>query len=259
MAFHVRSSQSFEPRVGTAQFIFGIIYVLITLIALSLAFYVRSTGQDGYLQMFMAVLFAIMAIKSFYIARRIKSLLSLGTYIEAEVDSCEPIRGITVIKGVIDVPQFGLIHIESRLVGEAPAHEIKRYLQEHNQTKLPALIVGIKTNKPRGMFTIKCKNGHLVEESLILQEHKEAAAQKEKELEQEFQALEEAQKAKDEAANDQMAQESTLDQESPNEAEEQVALKEQTEEKVEPETQSNDDTSAQDNAPQANKDAEQKA
>ena len=117
MAFHVRSSQSFEPRVGTAQFVFGVIYVLITLIALSLAFYVRSEGQDGYLQMFMAVLFAIMAVKSFFIASRIKSLLNNGTYIEAEVDSCEPVRGITVIKGVIDVPEFGLIHIESRLVG----------------------------------------------------------------------------------------------------------------------------------------------
>ena len=196
MAFHVRSSQSFEPRVGTAQFVFGVIYVLITLIALSLAFYVRSEGQDGYLQMFMAVLFAIMAVKSFFISSRIKSLLNNGTYIEAEVDSCEPVRGITVIKGVIDVPEFGLIHIESRLVGEAPAHEINRYMKEHNQNKLPALIVGVKSNRPRGMFTVKCKNGHLVEESLILQEQKEAAAQKAKELEQEFDALQAAQDAK---------------------------------------------------------------
>ena len=196
MAFHVRSSQSFEPRVGTAQFVFGVIYVLITLIALSLAFYVRSEGQDGYLQMFMAVLFAIMAVKSFFIASRIKSLLNNGTYIEAEVDSCEPVRGITVIKGVIDVPEFGLIHIESRLVGETPAHEINRYMKEHNQNKLPALIVGVKSNRPRGMFTVKCKNGHLVEESLILQEQKEAAAQKAKELEQEFDALQAAQDTK---------------------------------------------------------------
>lgn len=196
MAFHVRSSQSFEPRVGTAQFVFGVIYVLITLIALSLAFYVRSEGQNGYLQMFMAVLFAIMAVKSFFISSRIKSLLNNGTYIEAEVDSCEPVRGITVIKGVIDVPEFGLIHIESRLVGETPAHEINRYMKEHNQNKLPALIVGVKSNRPRGMFTVKCKNGHLVEESLILQEQKEAAAQKAKELEQEFDALQAAQDAK---------------------------------------------------------------
>lgn len=206
MAFHVRSSQSFEPRVGTAQFVFGVIYVLITLIALSLAFYVRSTGQNGYLQMFMAVLFAIMAVKSFYIARRIKSLLSNGSYCEAEVDSCEPVRGITVIKGVIDVPEFGLIHIESRLVGEAPAHEIKRYMQEHNQNKLPALIVGASTNRPRGMFTVKCKNGHLVEESLILQEQKAAAEQKAKELEDEFKALEQAQKDKQDSQPSQVEQ-----------------------------------------------------
>lgn len=168
MAFHVRSSQSFEPRVGTAQFIFGIIYVLITLIALSLAFYVRTQGQDGYLQFFMALLFGIMALKSFIISRRIKTLIDTGSYCEAEVDSCEAVRGITVIKGIIDVPEFGLIYIESRLVGEAPAHEIKRYLQEHQQTKLPALIVGLKSKKPRGMFTIKCRNGHLLEESATL-------------------------------------------------------------------------------------------
>ena len=168
MAFHIQSSQSFEPRVGTAQFIFGVIYVLITLISLSLAFYVRSQGQDGYLQLFMSGLFAIMAFKSFFISRRIKNLLNNGTYCEATVESCEPVRGITVIKGTIDVPEFGIIHIESRLVGEAPAHEINRFLQDKKQTMLPALIVGANTGRPRGMFTIKCKNGHFVEDSAAL-------------------------------------------------------------------------------------------
>lgn len=168
MAFHIQSSQSFEPRVGTAQFIFGVIYVLITLISLSLAFYVRSQGQDGYLQLFMSGLFAIMAFKSFFISRRIKNLLNNGTYCEATVESCEPVRGITVIKGTIDVPEFGIIHIESRLVGEAPAHEINRFLQDKKQTMLPALIVGANTGRPRGMFTIKCKNGHFVEDSASL-------------------------------------------------------------------------------------------
>lgn len=181
MAFHIQSSQSFEPRVGTAQFIFGVIYVLITLISISLAFYVRSQGQDGYLQLFMSGLFAIMAFKSFFISRRIRNLLNNGTYCEATVESCEPVRGITVIKGTIDVPEFGIIHIESRLVGEAPAHEINRFLQDKKQTMLPALIVGANTGRPRGMFTIKCQNGHFVEDSADLKSQQpEQAANGEK-------------------------------------------------------------------------------
>lgn len=162
------SHQSFEPRVATAQTIFGVIYVLITLIALSLAFYARSQGLDGYLQMFMAGLFAIMAIKSFVIAKRVKSLLANGQYFEGTVDSIDPVRGITTIKGTVDIPDFGLIYIESRLVGETVAHELKRYLTENKQTTLPAIVVGIEAKRPRGLFTVKTMNGHLDEASAKL-------------------------------------------------------------------------------------------
>ena len=166
MAF--TSSQSFEPRVGTAQLIFGVIYSLITLIALSLAFYVVSDGGEATLHYFMAALFAIMAIKSFIIYKRVDSLIRTGVYYEAEVTSCEPIRGITVIRGTCDVPNYGEITIEARLVGEHVSTEIKAYLAEHKQHKLPALLVGVNTKRPRGMFTVKSRNGHLIAESAQL-------------------------------------------------------------------------------------------
>ncbi len=210
-------TQSFDPRIGTMQKIFGVIYVLITLVAISLAFYVRSIGQDGYLQFFMAALFGIMALKSFYISNRVKNLLKNGVYFKAKVDSVEAVRGITVInfmaalfgimalksfyisnrvknllkngvyfkakvdsveavrgitviKGIVEIPDFGPIYIESRLAGETPARELQRYLDERKQEFLPALVVGAQGKHPRGMFTIKCKNGHLDESSAELQD-----------------------------------------------------------------------------------------
>ena len=166
MAFS--TNQSFEPRIGTAQMIFGVIYTFITLIALCLAFYERQDGGDGYLQLCMAVLFAIMAGKSFFISARVKRLLREGVYFEAQVDSCEPVRGITVIKGVCDIPNYGLIHIESRLVGENIGRELKAFMADHKQNKLPALVVGADGKYPRGMFTVKGLHGHLVPESAML-------------------------------------------------------------------------------------------
>ena len=166
MAFS--TNQSFEPRIGTAQMIFGVIYTFITLIALCLAFYERQDGGDGYLQLCMAVLFAIMAGKSFFISARVKRLLREGVYFEAQVDSCEPVRGITVIKGVCDIPNYGLIHIESRLVGENIGRELKAFMADHKQNKLPALVVGADGKYPRGMFTVKGLHGHLIPESAML-------------------------------------------------------------------------------------------
>lgn len=166
MAFS--TNQSFEPRIGTAQMIFGVIYTFITLIALCLAFYERQDGGDGYLQLCMAVLFAIMAGKSFFISARVKRLLREGVYFEAQVDSCEPVRGITVIKGVCDIPNYGLIHIESRLVGENIGRELKAFMADHKHNKLPALVVGADGKYPRGMFTVKGLHGHLVPESAML-------------------------------------------------------------------------------------------
>lgn len=166
MAFSTQ--QSFEPRVGTAQLVFGVIYTFIMLIALCMAFYAMQEGRDYYLSLFMGVLFALLAAKSFFISARVKKLVREGVYMEAQVDSCEPVRGITVIKGVCDVPNYGLIHIETRLVGESICHEIKTFMADHKQFKLPALVVGANTNRPRGMFTVKGDHGHLVVKSAML-------------------------------------------------------------------------------------------
>ena len=161
-------NQSFEPRVGTAQMIFGVIYTIITLIALCLAYYVTLEGRTPYLHLFMALLFAIMALKSFIIYKRVKTLMANGQYAEAEVSSIEPVRGITVIKGTCALPNGDRIEIESRLVGETAAKELKAYLAEQKQSKLPALVVGVDGPRPRGMFTVKCLHGHLIEASAHL-------------------------------------------------------------------------------------------
>lgn len=163
------SSQSFEPRLGTVQFIFGVIYAMITLIALCLAFYVVQDGGEPYIHYFMAALFGIMAIKSFVIHKKVKDLLKNGVYYPGKVDSIEPVRGITIIKGVVDVKDHGLIYIESRLVGESVAHELKTFMQDYKLDSLPALVVGTNTKKPRGLFTIKCNHGHLDPASAVLQ------------------------------------------------------------------------------------------
>lgn len=161
-------NQSFEPRVGTAQLIFGVIYTIITLIALCLAYYVTLEGRTPYLHLFMALLFAIMALKSFIICKRVKTLMANGQYAEAEVSSVEPVCGITVIKGTCALPNGDSIEIESRLVGETAAKELKAYLAEQKQNKLPALVVGVDGPRPRGMFTVKCLHGHLIEASAHL-------------------------------------------------------------------------------------------
>lgn len=162
------SNQSFEPRVGTAQFIFGVIYTIITLIALCLAYYVNQEGRAPYLHLFMALLFAIMALKSFIIYKRVKTLMANGIYTEADVNAIEPVRGITTIKGSCTLESGEFILIESRLVGETVARELKAYMDAQGQTKLPALVVGANSRRPRGMFTVKCLHGHLIEESAHL-------------------------------------------------------------------------------------------
>lgn len=169
------TNQSFDPRVGTAQLIFGVIYTMITLIAVCLAFYVQQ-DKEPYLYYFMAVLFALMAAKSFFIFSRNKTLLKEGVYYEAKVDSIEGVRGITVIKGVCEIAEFGPIYIETRLVGETIARELKKYLEDNKQEHLPALVVGLKGNRPRGMFAIKSKYGHLDEESAVLRDPTAAGA-----------------------------------------------------------------------------------
>ena len=166
----IKSAYSFEPRIGTAQFVFGIVYSLITLTALAMALYEYTQGNtEPYMQYFMALVFAIMAGKSFYIHKRVKNLLKNGQQTVGTLISCEPVRGITILRASVDVKDFGLIEIESRLAGETVAHEIKRYLNDNATDKVPVLVVGDKKH-PKGMIMIRTHAGHLDLESIKTKE-----------------------------------------------------------------------------------------
>lgn len=160
-------SNSFEPRVGTMQMIFAIIYLLITLIALSLAFYTKAQdlSKEPYFQYFMAILFFILALKSFFIATRIKNLIKNGQKAIATVTNVECKRGITSVFAKVKVANGDEIEIESRYAGEAFAKELQNYLNAEKTDKVPALIVG-SANKPRAMLCIKSAYGHLDKNSL---------------------------------------------------------------------------------------------
>ena len=66
------------------------------------------------------------------------------------------------------MPSGEIIANESRLVGETVAKELQRFLAAQGQTKLPALVVGVGSKRPRGMFTVQCLHGHLIEDSARL-------------------------------------------------------------------------------------------
>lgn len=164
------TKNSFEPRIGIVQLVFGIIYAFVTGIAIVLAYYVWDTSvqagtpQQPWMQYFFIVLFAVMAAKSFFMYARIKILLNNGIHTVGTVDSIEPVRGITIVRGRIDVKDYGEIEIESRYAGESVAHELKHFLEDEHTSKLPALVVQGKS--PRGMFVIKTYAGHLDQNSL---------------------------------------------------------------------------------------------
>ncbi|MDO5351828.1 MAG: hypothetical protein Q4E81_03255 [Succinatimonas sp.] len=161
-----RRAQSFEPRVGVAQLIFGLIYAFITGIAIVLAFkvYEASGGQQPWLQYFFVILFAIMAVKSFFIYAHTKILYSTGMHTVGVVESIDPNHGITIVRGSIKLDDGRELSIESRFAGESVAHEIRHFLDEQKTKKLPALVVDIKGKRPRGMFVIHTYAGHLDEE-----------------------------------------------------------------------------------------------
>ena len=164
----ITKDHSFEPRVGTAQFVFGILYTLIALSALMLALAALKSGNDPKIQYFMLTLFLILAIKSFFIFFRVKKMLREGVRVNATFSACEAVRGITIVKATYDVKGYGPIEIQTRLAGESVSHEIKRYLE--NKPKLvPALIVGANGKHPRGMILIRTVAGHLDENTIKTQ------------------------------------------------------------------------------------------
>ncbi len=158
---------SFEPRIGTAQLVFGIIYALITALAFMFALHLEiNLNQSANMQYFMAFLFFILTAKSFFIWYRVKQLIKTGTLVKAKLISCEPMRGITVLKAEYEVKDYGIIEIMTRLAGESVSHEIKRYLNDHKTSLVPALIVGQGSKKPRGMIMIRTISGHLDEKTI---------------------------------------------------------------------------------------------
>ena len=153
---------SFEPRIAIVQLIFGIIYSFVTGVGIILAFEVLTkTGQQPYLQYFFVVLFAILAGKRFYIYATTKIAHKTGVYTTATVDNIVPTHGITIIEGMLNLPDNTTLPIESRFAGEQVAHELKRFLQDNNTKKLPALLVNKDTNRPKGQFLVKTRAGHL--------------------------------------------------------------------------------------------------
>ena len=165
-----RRAQTFEPRTGLAQLIFGIIYVFITLIALTLAYRVYEAGgreQQPWLQYFFALLFAIMAVKSFIIWARARSRSGAGRRTVGTVEEISADHGITRVKGVIPLRDAdrGELHIESRFAGETLSREIRAFLDERGTRSLPALVVGENTRRPRGMFLIRTRRGRLDRDS----------------------------------------------------------------------------------------------
>ncbi|MBQ4246008.1 MAG: hypothetical protein IJ671_08820 [Succinivibrio sp.] len=156
---------SFEPRVGIVQLIFGIIYCFVTMAGIILYFKVIELGDRGYMQLFFVVLFAILAFKSFLIFSRNAISKKNGIKVTATVDNVTPTHGITIVEGQLHMPDGTLLPIESRFAGENFGHELKRYLNENNNKDLPALLVNQNSSHPKGMFLVKSFAGHLVKES----------------------------------------------------------------------------------------------
>ena len=158
---------SFEPRIAIVQLIFGIIYAFVTAIGIYLAFRVyEATQQQPWLQYFFVLLFAVLAGKSFYIYATTRIAQNTGVYVTAKVENIVPTHGITIVEGLLNMPDNTTLPIESRFAGETVAHELKRFLDEHNTKKLPALLVNKDSKHPRGQFLVKTRAGHLDPEYL---------------------------------------------------------------------------------------------
>ena len=157
---------SFEPRVGIVQLIFGIIYCFVTMAGIILYFKVIELGDRGYMQLFFVVLFAILAFKSFLIFSRNAISKKNGIKVTATVDNVTPTHGITIVEGMLNMPDGTTLPIESRFAGESVGHELKRFLEDNKTKKLPALLVNKDSKHPRGQFLVKVKLGHLDQSQL---------------------------------------------------------------------------------------------
>ncbi|MDY6323221.1 MAG: hypothetical protein SPL30_09990 [Succinivibrio sp.] len=158
-----RRRNSFEPRMGTAQLVFGIIYAFIAGIGIVLAIYtwINSGHQHPWTQYFFVALFLFLAGKSFYLYAKVRILFQNGTHTTARVETIAKDRGLTVVTGFVQLNGNEEFEIESRYAGESVAAELDRFLKDEHTKLLPALVVGLDGKHPRGMFLIKTHAGHI--------------------------------------------------------------------------------------------------
>ena len=169
-------NHTFEPRAGKAQLFFAICYSLIVLISALMAIYVKvELNGQPYMQYFMAALFALLAFKSFYLYKRSKTLIAQGVRSTAELLSCESVRGITIVRARVDIPDYGPVEVEQRLAGVRLADDINAFLKEHHQRELPCIIIAGSTRHPRAMLTVATDHGVLKPESIALPQQQEPA------------------------------------------------------------------------------------
>ncbi len=153
---------SFEPRIAIVQLIFGIIYAFVTGVGVILAMRVlEQTHEQPWLQYFFVVLFGVLAGKSFWIFAMTRIAQNTGIQTIARVENIVPTHGITIIEGMLVMPDETTLPIESRFAGESVAHELKRFLDENKTKKLPALLVNKDSKHPRGQFLVRTRAGHL--------------------------------------------------------------------------------------------------
>ena len=153
---------SFEPRIAIVQLIFGVIYAFVTAIGIYLAVKVYTvTGQQPFIQYFFVLLFAVLAGKSFFIFANTRIAQNTGVHTTATVENIVPTHGITIVEGLLHLEDNTTLPIESRFAGESVAHELKRFLEDNNTKKLPALLVNKDSKHPRGQFLIRTRAGHL--------------------------------------------------------------------------------------------------
>lgn len=157
---------SFEPRIAVVQLIFGIIYSFVTGVGIILIFKVLEAGEKPYMQIFFAILFGILALKSFWIFAQTRIAQNTGVHTTAKVENIVPTHGITIVEGMLNMPDGTTLPIESRFAGESVGHELKRFLEDNKTKKLPALLVNKDSKHPRGQFLVKVKLGHLDQSQL---------------------------------------------------------------------------------------------
>lgn len=122
------------------------------------------SGEDdplsqAYVWYVLAILFALLAVKSFFIAIRVKNMVANGRKAVATLIEAQASRGISIVRAKVETGE-GTIGIETRYAGETIAKELTEYLKEHETDRLPALIVG-KGRSLKGMLAVRSSYGRL--------------------------------------------------------------------------------------------------